>query len=141
MDSKVAPKWKDKYPISDAEHVHHLDTLSAINEFGSKMPRHEADDKAYEQYKKDRLLESAAHHLTGLKSAHAVGDMDTAHKHAVMYSMAMKAMGHSPTGEVPDEVSNKAKHEPQSITKFKPHKSDLFTLTGNTKEKPSESND
>lgn len=137
MDNKIAPLWKDKYPISDAEHVHHLDTLSAIHEFGSKLPRHEAESKAYEEYKKDRHTESAAHHLTGMKAAHSVGDMDTARKHGTMYGLAMKALGHNATDEVPDEVANKAKYEPSGVTKFKPHKSDLFLING----KKDESND
>jgi hypothetical protein len=129
MDNKIAPKWKDKYPISDADHVDYLDTLAAIKEFGDKLPRHEAEEKAYEEYKKDRHLESAAHHFNGMKSAHAVGDMDTAHKHGVMFALAMKAMGKNPHDELPPEVENKAKYELTGITKFKPHKSDLFTLT------------
>jgi hypothetical protein len=138
MDTKAAPLWKDKYPISDAEHVHHLDTLSAIHEFGSKLPRHEAEEKAYEDYKKDRHIESAAHHYNGLKAAHAVGDMETAKKHAVFYSLASKSLGLNPHDEPSEEISNKAKYEPTGITKFKPHKSDLFLLN---KDKDHESND
>lgn len=133
----AAPKWKDKYPISDADHIAHLDTLSAIHEFGSKLPRHEAEAKAYQDYKKDRLTESSAHHYNGMKAAHAVGDMETAKRHATFFALAMKAMGKSPHDELPDDVANKAKYEPTGITKFKPHKSDLFTLT---KDKDHESN-
>lgn len=136
---KNAPQWLDKYPILDPEHSHDLETRAAIHEFLNRHPRHIAEQKAHEDYRKEKLTESAAHHLNGIHSAHSVGDTTTAKKHGVMYSLAMKELGHDPVGEVPSEVSTKAKN--MSITdpvhKFKASKGDVFSLP-KTEEKAGE---
>lgn len=122
--------WLDKYPIVDADHVHDLETRAAIGEFMNRMPRHLAEAKAHEDYKKDQLTEAAGHHLNGIKSSHAAGDHVAAKKHGIMYALALKALGHDPVGEVPSEVSTKAKN--MSITdpihSFRAHRADQYSL-------------
>jgi hypothetical protein len=122
------PKWLDQYPIVDADHIHHLETLAAIKEFHDKVPRHEAEAAAHGEYKKDQQAEAAAFHLTGMKAAHAAGDMDSAKKHGVMYSLSMRALGHDPVGEPPHEVANKMAHETPKIYHFKAHAADAFSM-------------
>jgi hypothetical protein len=137
MDPKIFPKWRDRYPILDLEHTHALETQAAINEFHHKIKRHEAEALAHEQYKKDQLHEAAAFHLTGMKAAHAAGAMEEARKHGVLYSLAMKALGHEPGAEPPAEVTTKAKNmaETKPVYKFKSHKGDAFSLPDVPKEK------
>ncbi len=127
---KNAPQWLGKYPITDPDHAFDLDTRAAIGEFMHKLPRHIAEQKAHEDYKKDQLIEAGAHHLNGIKACHASEDHENAKKHGVMYALALKALGHDPVGEVPPEIKTKAKN--MSITdpshRFKAHKGDQFSL-------------
>lgn len=124
MDDKPSPKWLDKYDIVDPTHVGDLETHSAINEFQHKMPRHEAEAKAYQDYIKERTVDSAAHHLTGMKAAQGAGDMDSARRHGIMYQTALKKLGHPEIGEPPPEVKNKMKHDPDKIYRYKGHEAD-----------------
>lgn len=127
MDNKSA-KWLDKYDILDPDHVQELETSAAIGEFHSKKPRHEAEDEAYDKYKRSKLVESAAHHLVGTKAAYAAGDKETAKKHAAMMMLALKGIGHDNPLDPPPEVLDKAKNTPASITKFRAHPGDAFTV-------------
>lgn len=128
--SEGGAKWLDKYTILDPEHKHDLDTRAAINEFMKRLPRHEAEAAAHAEYRHDQLVESAAHHYNGLMSSHATGAKDEAKKHAVMYALAMKDLGHDPVAAPPPEVASKAKNI--SLTdpshKFKAHPADSFVL-------------
>jgi hypothetical protein len=124
----AAPQWLGRYPMVDADHINDLETRAAVNEFGGKMPRHAAEQKAHEDYRKDQLHEAAAHHLVGMKAAHAAGDHDSAQKHGAMYVLALKALGLDNTVDPPPEVANKAKNTPAEVYRFKPHKGDSFAL-------------
>jgi len=131
MANKVldsAPLWLNKYPVVNADHLDDLETRAAIEEFGKKLPRHEAEAKAHSDYRHDQLVESAAHHLVGLTAAHAAGASDTARKHAAVYGVALKALGHDDVMNPPPEVASKAKHTPADIVKFKAHPADAFAL-------------
>jgi hypothetical protein len=121
------PKWLDRYPVVDADHLHDLEQRAAINEFHRKMPRHVAEQTAHDDYRKDQLVEAAAHHLVGMKAAHGAGDMESAKKHGAMYMLACKALGHNDL-EPPPEVAVKAKHTPAQVYKFRAHKGDAFVL-------------
>lgn len=134
MAKEISHSWMGR-PITDPEHASHLETVAAINEFNGGKPKHEAEDAAYDDYKKDQLHESAAHHLNGVKSALAVGDHDSAKRHGLMYGLAMKKLGHDITGEPPPEVANKAKHPESSYHKFRAHKADAFVLPEKEEEK------
>jgi hypothetical protein len=131
MANKVldaAPKWLDKYPVVDADHLQGLEQDAAIHEFGHKMPRHEAEARAHSEYRTSQLSEAAAHHLVGLTAAHAAGATDDAKKHAAMYGVALKALGHDDVMNPPPEVASKAKHTPAEVYKFRAHKGDAFAL-------------
>jgi hypothetical protein len=95
-----------------------------------KKSRHEAEKAAHDEYVKDQLEEAAAHHHTGVKMAHAAGDMESAKKHGMMYVLAMKQLGHDSVGEVPAEIKAKAKNmaATKPLHKFKAHKGDAFSL-------------
>lgn len=131
MANKVldsAPKWLGKYPVVDADHLQDLETRAAIEEFGHKKPRHEAEAKAHDDYRRDQLSDAAAHHLVGLTAAHAAGASDDAKKHAAMYGVALNALGHEDVMNPPPEVTSKAKHTPAEVYKFRAHKGDAFAL-------------
>jgi hypothetical protein len=127
------PKWRDQYPITDADHTHDLETQAALNEFMHKLPRHEAEAEAHRSYRKEQLAEAAAHHYLGMKSAHAAGAKDEAKKHGVFYALALKELGHEPVGDLPPDVSAKVKNLEQTAPpyRFKPHKGDSFAIPEN----------
>lgn len=127
MQAKAA-KWLNRYPITDAEHVSDLEQRAAVHEFGGKMPRHHAEDKAYQDYRRDQLVEATAHHLAGLRAAHAAGLTDEAKRHATMYVLGLKALGHNNAISPPDEVASKALHTPPEVYRFKAHPADSFSL-------------
>lgn len=131
-----AAKWLDRYPVLDPEHMPGLDQLAAVHEFQNKMPRHQAEAAAYDQYKKEQTEDAAAHHYAGMLAAHGAGDMDAARKHGVMYALAAKAMGADPVGEPPPEVLTKVKNTPPEVYRFKAHKGDAFTLPTPKPEEP-----
>ncbi len=121
------PKWLGLHDVVDASHIPMLETQAALNEFSGKMPRHEAEASAHASYKKDQLTEAAAHHLVGMKAAHAAGDMDSAKKHSVMYMLALKSLGHEGM-DPPPEVDTKAKNLPNTLARFRPHKADQYSI-------------
>lgn len=125
---QVFPKWLGHYSIVDADHVHRLETMAAINEVGKKMPRAEAESQAHKQYMREQLIEAASHHLAGLKASQGAGDQDSMKRHGLMYSLAMKGLGHDPLAEPPPEVMEHLKHQPQSVYKFKAHPADAFAM-------------
>jgi len=138
MANKVldaAPKWLGRFPVVDADHLQDLETRAAIHEFGHKLPRHEAEAKAHSDYRHDQLADAAAHHLVGLTAAHAAGASDDARRHAAMYGVALKALGHDDVMNPPPEVASKAKHTPAEVYRFKPHRGDAFALP-ETKDEP-----
>jgi hypothetical protein len=122
-----SPKWLGIHPISSKDHEQLLELQAAMNEFGHKMPRHEAEQKAHDEYVTDQLRESAAHHLGCLHTAHAGGDLETAKKHGAMYVLACKKLGHDAVGTVPPEIAAKLKTR-KPTTRFKAHAADAFLL-------------
>ena len=122
------PMWLGRYPVTDADHVNHLETMAALHEFHRKLPRHQAEELAHQEYTKERLVEAAAHHLVGIKAATSAGDSEAAKKHGVMYSFALKALGHDPVGAIPKEVEAKTKGLDSKLYRFKPHPGDAFLL-------------
>jgi len=128
--AQTFPQWLGRYPMVDAEHVHDLDTRAALKEFHEKMPRHEAEAAAHKDYVHDQLVEAAVHHLTGLKAAHAAGDMETAKKHGVMYGLCVKRIDPKANiaGEPPPDVATRAKNSPGQGFRFRAHAGDAFAL-------------
>jgi hypothetical protein len=89
------------------------------------MPRDKAEGNAYDEYVKRQRLQAAAHHLAGMKAAHAGGDQETARKHSLMYKLHSEALGNEPVGPVHPDV---AAQESAYKMKFRPHKGDLYAL-------------
>lgn len=128
MNFDVFPKWLGKYPVTDTAHMDGLDQLAGVNELSHKMPRHQAEKAAHEQYKKEQLIEASAHHYAGMLAAHGAGDMDAAHKHGAMYALNTKALGGDPIGEPLPEVMTAVKNNPAKVYRFKAHKGDAFAM-------------
>ncbi len=127
------PQWSGR-DIVDAQHAPDLDREAALHEFEGKMPRHEAEDRAYGDYKRRQHTEAAAHHLLGIKLAQAAGDQREARKHGLMYSFHVQHLGHDPIGPVPKEVEQHRHGSggpPPKVYTFKPHLGDIFVLSDN----------
>lgn len=122
--------WMDRaeYPLVKPEHAEELEQNAAINEFGMKQPRAQAEAAAYEGYKKRQHTEAAAHHLAGMKAAHGAGDMEAARKHSLMYNLHSKAIGHEPVGPAHPDVIAHLSQKPSKVYKFKPHHGDQLAL-------------
>ena len=56
--AQKAATWKGR-EILDPEDEKDLETRSAINEFHDGSPRHEAEEKAHKDYKKDKIAAAA----------------------------------------------------------------------------------
>ena len=63
-------RWKGR-EILDAAHGGDLDRQAAVYEFGSKLPRDQAEDKAYQEYLRQQRRQGAAHHYQNMLSASA----------------------------------------------------------------------
>lgn len=126
--AKTPALWLGRFPMVDPEHEKDLEQRAAIHEFGGKMPRHIAEQQAHDDYRHDQLVEAAAHHLVGLRAAHAAGATDHAVKHGAMYVMALRALGHDNTIDPPEEVHSKAKHTPAEVYRFRAHDGDAFSI-------------
>jgi hypothetical protein len=75
-------------------------------------------------------LEAAAHHLSGIKAAHAIGDLNTAQKHGAMYALHLKSLELNPMDAVPPEVMAKLNSPNRpATTRFKAHAGDAFAVT------------
>ena len=118
--------WQSKR-VLHPDHVSGLDLSAAKYEFGNKMPRDQAEGRAYEDYVKEQRLDAAAHHLAGAKAARAAGDMQAAQKHGALYHAHLEALGMQPVGPVPPEVTQRLAAL-QGVYKFRAHTGDLLTL-------------
>lgn len=123
------PMWMGR-PIAAHDHAQQIDLDAAVNEFGMKMPRGQAEDEAYKQYlyhpAKGQHAQAAMHHLTGMKAAHAAGDMEAARNHSLMYNLHAKALGKSPV-DAARELQQHIK-DPAKVYKFKAHRGDAFAV-------------
>ena len=134
--NSVIPQWLGRN-ILDPAHVQDLELRSAVGEFQDKLPRHEAEERAYSDYQKEHREKAAAHHLDGMKGAQAVGDKETAMRHSLLYQMHLKALGHPEIGPVPPEIQRHVDAEDKkSPVKFKAHAGDLFALQDHKDESP-----
>jgi hypothetical protein len=117
-----------RYALVKPDHASELEQNAAVNEFGKKMPREQAELEAYGTYKQAQHKIAAAHHLAGMKAAHAAGDGEAARKHSLMYELHSKAIGHEPVGPAhPDVVAHLA--ENPKVYRFKPHHGDQLALS------------
>lgn len=125
--TKLGGEWLGRKIISNDDHDD-LETRAAIHTFHSGLPRHEAEEKAYQDYKRDKLIDSASHHLKGLKAAHAIGDLTAAKKHGMMYMLALKGLKHDDGMNPPKEVLDRHENMPKEFQKFKAHPADLYLI-------------
>lgn len=115
--------WLGRHTLSD-EHGKELEQKAAHHEFGGKLPRDEAEQKAYDDYKRNHHLEGAAHHLHGLRNAANLGERGDGAKHSAMLKMHLKALGFNPHDVPPPEVLEKMSDKPW--TGFTNHPADEF---------------
>lgn len=137
--SKETHNWLGR-PILHEDDSHDLEMRAAVHEFGGKLPRHEAEAKAHEEYVKDWRLKASAHHLSGMRAAQGAGQMDEARKHGALYEMHMNALGLNPHGPVPPEVQSKLLEADggQSLYRFKAHRGDIYALNDHSEAKAEE---
>lgn len=121
------PSWLGR-SIVHPDHAQELELNSAVNEFGLKMPRQQAEDHAYAEYVKGQHVAAQAHHLAGIKAADGAGDKEASRKHRMMYDMHAKAMGHEPVGAPHPDVTALMNKGPSNIYKFKAHRGDAFAI-------------
>lgn len=120
--------WAER-PIIDASHARSLDMRAASLEFGHGLSRQAAEAQAHGEYVKEHHSNAAAHHLAGMKAAHAVGAMDDAQRHGQLYTEHVKALGHPEIGPVPADIAAKAKLV-AGLYRFKEHGADSYLKGG-----------
>lgn len=130
--------WLDRYPALPADHDD-LEARAAVHEFGKRMPRHAAEAQAHQDYLRDKAMDSAAHHLVGVKAAHAAGHSELAAQHHEAYTKAMKQAGHDPTQPPPQEVLTRASKV--RIHSYTPHDADELFEGGEEEKKIAEPED
>lgn len=119
--AKKLSMWLDLHPILDEKDTHQLERDAAIHEFGeSKLPRDQAEAKAYKAYRDDHHAQAAAYHLARMKA----GSGEDAAKHALHYQLHVKALGFDPSGEIPVQVKNAMEADKKSPVEWKSHKAD-----------------
>jgi hypothetical protein len=116
--------WAKQYPIVDEDHAAELDAAAGAHEFHHGLRRQDAEHRAHQDYTRSQALEAAAHHLLGVRAAHAVGSDESAMLHGAAFAHAMKAAGHEPFGEVPAEVLDRAVAMAPKAHSFKGHRAD-----------------
>lgn len=116
-DKKKRGSWMG-HPLLAPEHEHDLHLAAALHEFEGGMPRHDAEKRALEDYRREHHARAAAHHYAGMKAGHATGNMEDAKKHHALYSLHVKALGEDPMGPVPEVVR---KYHGGSGTDKQPH--------------------
>ena len=129
----LRPQWAGR-DVCDLDHGADLDREAALHEFEGKLPRHQAEDKAYSDYKHKQHARAAAHHLQGIKLAEAAGDEREGRKHGLMYQLHLQHLGHEPIGPVPKEVQQHldagSGSDGGKFYSYKPHRGDIFVLDG-----------
>jgi hypothetical protein len=127
MAKDTAKVWLGRFPVLDESHADELDAAAAVHEFGDKrMPREAAEARAHQDYMRDRALDSAAHHLLGVRAAHASGHDEAATKHGEAYAGAMKAAGLNPFEPPHKDVLDRIKTKRPEVYAFKAHPADQF---------------
>lgn len=116
--------WLGKYKILHPDDINDLDSRAAVHEFKSGMPREKAEAQAHKDYIRHAAIDAAAHHLLGIKAAHACGNDDAASRHGEAYAGAMSTAGLNAWEPPPVEVMDRVKASKPNIYSFKAHKAD-----------------
>lgn len=121
-------KWLEKFDILDQDHEHDLERISARHEFHSGLPREQAEQLAYQEYKRQQMVKAAAYHLDGVDSAKSLGDASSAQMHHNMYQLHCNALAINPLQAVsPEIMAQRGQSAP--LAKFTPHPADSFILS------------
>jgi len=124
----VSHSWAGRQVVNPS-HADGLEGAAALYEFQDGLPREEAEEKAYNEYTRTHHLNSAAHHLRGLRAAQASGDDEEARKHSILYNLHTEALGHDGFGQVPEEIEALAKDpDRKPYGKFRAHPGDRLLL-------------
>jgi hypothetical protein len=137
--SKEAKPWLGKHPIANEDHVPGLEILAAVHELKHGKHREEAEAAAHSDYKKQKAIESAAHHYVGMKMATLSKDDQCARKHSLSYAAAIGAIGADPTGKPPQEVLDLIEAGKVNAHKFSPHENDVLFPAAVEEDKTDES--
>lgn len=127
MIKEAIPHWNGKR-IASEEDVPELERQAAVYEFQHRMPRGDAEHRAHHEYRIQKHKEAAAYHFRGMDASKATGDTEEGRKHALMYEMHLKALGHPTIGPVPNDIKALMATKQDKFYSFKPHKSDAFLL-------------
>lgn len=120
-------QWSGR-TILDPNDAHQLEQDAATYEFKHRMPREDAEHRAYHEYQQKKHREAAAYHLKGIRASQAVGDGEEGRKHGAMYQLHMQALGLNPMDAVPGDIKSMAETAPEKFYRFKAHKGDLYAL-------------
>lgn len=123
MATETKP-WQGRQVLDESDHGG-LDAAAAVEEFRNRHPREEAEDRAYKSYLRDHALKAAAHHLIGVRTAHAAGNMETARRHGAQYKASMEAAGEDPMSPPPKSVLDHVQDAKLKVA-FKAHPADHF---------------
>jgi hypothetical protein len=126
MNKQPPKKWLDRYDVLDEDHHNDLEARAAVHEFRGKMPREEAESRAHSDYLRERAYDAAAHHLVGVRAAHAAGHMQAAQQHGMAYQAAMEAAGEDAHKPPPPPVLDRLKDTKLKVYTFKNHPADQF---------------
>lgn len=119
-------QWMGRH-IVDASHHADLEKDSAGYEFGAtKLGRKEAEEAAYEAYKRKHHGAAIAHHAHAMRAAMGQGDSEGAERHSTLYRLHMKSLGLKTGSTPPPEAIEPKDHE--EYHKFKPHHADQLLV-------------
>lgn len=115
------------HPVKDESHANDLDLKAAVYQFHHGMDRHAAENRVKHEDRVERHQKAAAHHLDGMKAAHAVANHEDAQQHHAMYSLHVKALGGEPNSAVPPEIAKwQGNKDKKHAYTFKGHGDDQF---------------
>ena len=126
MATKEQPKWRDTYDTLAPEDHDALEANAAVHEFRGGHSKEEAEAKAHQDYLKNHAIDSAAHHLLGMRAAQAVGHTSAAKRHGEAFSLAMGHLGYNPLETPPKDILDRTKDIEKSPYTFKAHQADKF---------------
>lgn len=119
--------WLER-PIADDTHAKELEQLAAHYEFDQKLPREEAETRAYREYSQRQHAEAAAHHLRMADRARNSGYPDEGRLHYEMYRLHAKRLdGSRGLASIPPAVQARLSGRPAEDLKpyrYAPHWAD-----------------
>ncbi len=96
-------KWMGRQ-IADPKDHDDLERMAARKQFHEGLPRKEADEAAYKDYRKRVHAQAAAHHLSRMKDAVSCGEKEVADKHKAMYEAHAAKLGLKPSESASPEI-------------------------------------